>query len=63
VTILSRFVVANGIGTDVREAFVNRPHLVENAPGFLRLEVLSPTGRPSSTFASGTSITCTTRIT
>lgn len=31
---------------EVREAFVKRPHLVENAPGFLRLEVLSPAEEP-----------------
>ncbi len=46
VTILSRFVVANGMEGDVREAFVNRPHMVENAPGFVRLEVLSPAEDP-----------------
>lgn len=46
VTILSRFVVANGKEDEVREAFINRPHLVENAPGFLRLEVLSPADDP-----------------
>ncbi len=46
VTILSRFVVANGMEGDVREAFVNRPHKVENAPGFVRLEVLSPADDP-----------------
>jgi heme-degrading monooxygenase HmoA len=26
----------------VKEAFTKRPHLVEEAPGFLRLEVISP---------------------
>ena len=46
VTILSRFVVANGMEADVCEAFANRPHMVENAPGFLRLEVLSPADDP-----------------
>lgn len=46
VTVLSRFTVANGMEHDVRQAFLNRPHLVENAPGFLRLEVLSPAERP-----------------
>ena len=46
ITILSRFVVANGMENEVREAFVKRPHLVENAPGFLRLEVLSPAEEP-----------------
>jgi len=46
ITVLSQFVVANGMETEVRDAFVNRPHLVENAPGFLRLEVLCPTNDP-----------------
>ena len=46
VTVLSRFVVANGMEAEVREAFANRPHLVEKAPGFLRLEVLSPAEDP-----------------
>jgi heme-degrading monooxygenase HmoA len=36
VTVLSRFTVANGMEAEVREAFVNRPHLVAGAPGFVR---------------------------
>lgn len=43
---LSRFVVANGMTAAVKEAFRHRPHLVEEAPGYLRMEVLSPTERP-----------------
>ena len=39
---LSRFQVANGMEDAVKDAFRSRPHLVEDAPGFLRLEVLSP---------------------
>jgi heme oxygenase (mycobilin-producing) len=46
IAILSRFVVTNGMESEVREAFVNRPHLVEKAPGFVRLEVLSPAEDP-----------------
>jgi len=46
ITVLSRFIVANGMEADVRDAFRNRPHLVENAPGFVRLEVLSPAEEP-----------------
>ena len=42
----SRFVVANGIAAEVKAAFRNRPHLVEGAPGFLRMDVLSPRDRP-----------------
>ena len=32
---ISRFRVANGMEKEVREAFRNRPRLVEDAPGFL----------------------------
>lgn len=39
---LSQFTVANGMADQVKEAFTNRPHLVDGAPGFLRLEVISP---------------------
>ncbi len=43
---LSRFVVANGMTEAVKEAFVRRPHLVDRAPGFLRLDVISPLDTP-----------------
>jgi heme-degrading monooxygenase HmoA len=39
---LSRFTIANEMTEQVKEAFRNRPHLVEAASGFLRLEVISP---------------------
>lgn len=39
---LSRFTVANGMAAQVKAAFIDRPRLVDGAPGFLRLEVLSP---------------------
>ena len=39
---LSRFTVANAMTEQVKAAFVNRPRLVNDAAGFLRLEVLSP---------------------
>ncbi|MEX2563485.1 MAG: antibiotic biosynthesis monooxygenase family protein [Nitriliruptoraceae bacterium] len=39
---LSRFEVMPGWEDSVAEAFVARPHQVENAPGFVRLEVLRP---------------------
>lgn len=42
----SRFVVANGMNEEVRQAFRNRPGLVDGAPGFLRMEVISPLDRP-----------------
>ena len=43
---LSKFVVANHLTPEVKRAFVARPHLVDSAPGFLRMEVLSPKERP-----------------
>lgn len=43
---LSRFRVRNGMSSEVAEAFVFRPHLVNSARGFQRMEVLNPTGRP-----------------
>ena len=46
VSVVSRFTVINGMEAEVRAAFVNRPHLVENAPGFLRLEVFSSSEKP-----------------
>ena len=39
---LSQFAIANDMTEQVREAFVERPHLVDGAPGFLRMEVISP---------------------
>lgn len=39
---ISRFRVANGMDQEVREAFCARPHLVDDAPGFIRMQVLSP---------------------
>jgi heme-degrading monooxygenase HmoA len=41
----SRFVIANRMVDQVRAAFRNRPHLVDDAPGFVRMEVLSPADR------------------
>ena len=39
---LSRFVIANGMTDAVHHAFRERPHLVDNAKGFVRIEVLNP---------------------
>ena len=39
---VSRFRVANDMRGEVRDAFVARPHLVDGAAGFLRMEVVSP---------------------
>jgi heme oxygenase (mycobilin-producing) len=43
---LSRFRVANGMGKDVRAAFLDRPHLVDSSAGFIRMEVVSPVEDP-----------------
>lgn len=43
---LSKFKVSNGMSEDVRIAFVNRPRLVEDAPGFVRMEVVRPVDDP-----------------
>lgn len=44
---VSRFVIANGMEAEVKAAFRARPHLVDRAPGFLRLDVLSPLASPN----------------
>lgn len=44
--VLSQFVVANGLTDKVKAAFRSRPHLVDNVPGYLRMEVISPLERP-----------------
>lgn len=43
---MSRFTVANGMADQVAEAFRVRPHLVDQAPGYRRMEVLCPVDRP-----------------
>jgi heme-degrading monooxygenase HmoA len=47
VTAISRFRVRNGLEKDVRHAFLNRPRLVEKAPGFCGLEVLTDAPDPA----------------
>lgn len=44
--VISRFTIANDMVSAVREAFQNRPHLVDIVPGFVRMEVMSPTDKP-----------------
>jgi heme oxygenase (mycobilin-producing) len=44
---LSRFVIANGMVADVKAAFRDRPHLVESASGYHRMEVISPLDHPA----------------
>ncbi|GAB6052626.1 hypothetical protein JCM17960_14460 [Magnetospira thiophila] len=42
----SRFVVIEGLEDTVKAAFRNRPRLVDSAPGFLRMDVISPDDHP-----------------
>jgi heme-degrading monooxygenase HmoA len=43
---MSRFAVANGRIADVKQAFRDRPHLVDGASGFLGMDVMSPEEMP-----------------
>ena len=43
---ISRFRVANAMTPEVREAFLRRPHLVDGAAGFVRMEVVTPLDDP-----------------
>ena len=38
IVVLSRFRIANSLEAEVTQAFRHRPHLVDEAPGFLGLE-------------------------
>jgi heme oxygenase (mycobilin-producing) len=44
---LSTFTIANDMAPEVKEAFIKRPHLVDNAPGFERMEVFCPHDNPA----------------
>ena len=39
---MSKFEVLNGMEAEVYEAFCNRPHLVDDAEGFVKMEVMNP---------------------
>ena len=44
---LSRFTIASDdMITPMREAFVQRPHQVDQAAGFIRMEIVSPADTP-----------------
>lgn len=47
---ISRFTIANGMTDEVKEAFLRRPHLVDTAPGFVRMEVLNALDRDGAEF-------------
>lgn len=40
--VISKFAVANGMTSQIKTAFRDRPHKVDDADGFLRMEVISP---------------------
>jgi heme-degrading monooxygenase HmoA len=44
---ISRFKVINGLERKVKEAFFNRPHLVDKAPGFLGMETFTDDADPT----------------
>jgi heme oxygenase (mycobilin-producing) len=39
--------VANGMTEQVKEAFRKRPHLVDKAPGYVRMDVMCPKEMPN----------------
>jgi heme-degrading monooxygenase HmoA len=43
---LSKFAIANDMTAAVKDAFTKRPHLVDSADGYLRMDVLSPKDKP-----------------
>ena len=43
---MSTFVVSNGMELDVKDAFCNRPHMVDDVDGFIRMEVMNPIDEP-----------------
>ncbi|WP_299824432.1 antibiotic biosynthesis monooxygenase family protein [uncultured Pontibacter sp.] len=44
---VSTFTIANDMAPEVRDAFINRPHLVDNAPGFVKMDVMSAKDNPN----------------
>ena len=44
---LSTFTIANDMAPEVKQAFRDRPHFVDNAPGFERMEVICPQDEPN----------------
>ena len=46
ILVIRKFTVRNGMEEAVRQAFVDRPHLVDSAPGYQRMEVLRALGHP-----------------
>ena len=47
VLVVSKFKVANDMSPAVRDAFINRPRMVEGTDGFVRMEVVTPQDSPN----------------
>lgn len=47
IAVISKFVIENGMEKEVKQAFKNRPGLVEKAKGYIRMDVISPLENPS----------------
>ncbi|AKD04915.1 antibiotic biosynthesis monooxygenase [Pontibacter korlensis] len=47
---VSTFTIANDMAPEVREAFINRPHFVDSAQGFVKLQVLIPQDNPDQIY-------------
>ncbi len=47
-TVLSKFKIKNsdGMTASVRQAFIDRPHMVDDVAGFVRLDALTPRADP-----------------
>ncbi|MBF0550996.1 MAG: antibiotic biosynthesis monooxygenase [Deltaproteobacteria bacterium] len=43
---VSRSTVANEMTAETKDAFAHRPHLVDRAPGFVRMDIISPLDNP-----------------
>ncbi len=43
---MSRFIVGNEMELEVKQAFLDRPHLVDNEIGFIKMEVMNPVEKP-----------------
>jgi len=47
IAVISKFEIKNGMEEAVKNAFKNRPGLVEHAKGFIKLDVISPLSNPA----------------
>ncbi len=46
IIVVSKFTVANDLENEVAQAFIERPHMVDDVEGFQRLEVLRASENP-----------------